>query len=60
MTVNYIAPDLKEGSEPWTLIDAECAKIVAARPGLARPEYRACLINAAIAQCRHKFLPPRK
>ncbi len=58
--MSFIAPDLIEGSKAWTLIDAQCAKIVETRPGLARPEYRASLIDLAIQQCAHKFLPPRK
>lgn len=58
--MRFVAPDLVEGSRAWTLIEAQCAEIVKTRPGLARPEYRASLIDLAIQQCAHKFLPRRK
>ena len=58
--MNFVAPDLKEGSKAWTLIDAKCAEIVAKHPRMAGAAYRASLINLAIAQSAHEFLPDRR
>lgn len=58
--MRFIAPDLIEGSKAWTLVDAKCAEIVKEHPRMAGPEYRASLINLAIAKSAHEFLPPRK
>lgn len=57
--MRFVAPDLKEGSDAWTMVDAKCAEIVKKHPRMAGPEFRASLINAAIAQCAHKILPDR-
>lgn len=55
--MNFIAPDLMEGSEMWTAINAKCAELVAANPPLGTPLFRGCLINRAIAELGDSIAP---